>query len=97
MRIANQVRTIVAPCVTVGARIAVIDVERQPALDRPGGVELPASERPLHGRRGVRHPALALAEGELGQRCHDEVVLAVPVRRAAIQIRVEDEVVAAVL
>ena len=83
--IADKVRSVRAR-VTVCAAVTVRDIERQPALNDGRLTQLPAAE-----------PDVAPHEGQLVGRRDAEVVFAVPVGRTVFEVRIREELVAAVL
>ena len=87
----------VGPRVPVRAGARVGHVEGQATLDDHRGVGLPASEDRLRRARGVGEEPPSAAEGQLGQGGQREVVLAVPVRAAPLEVADVEELVAAVL
>src|SRR3954469_19017987 len=84
-RIADQIRT-VRSGVAVSRRVPVGDVEGQPALDDRRLVELPPTKEAVTAR-----------PRQFVQRRDREVVLAVPVGRAVLEIGQVEELIAAVL
>ena len=84
-RIADEIRT-ARSGIAVRAGVSIADVERQPALNDRALVDLPPAQPPIifHERQQVR-------------RRDAEVVLAVPAGRTVIEVRIREELVAAVL
>src|SRR3954466_10724945 len=83
--IADQIRT-VRSGVAVGRRVPVRHVERQPALDDRRLVELPSAKE-----------AVAARPRQFVQRRDREIVLAVPVGGAVLEVRQVEELIAAML
>src|SRR5215831_3150294 len=93
--IAIDIRAI-RPGVDVGAGV-ITEVEWQAALDRGVRVELPSADQVVSPARDAAEKSPAFAEGELPQLREDDGVLPVPIRRSAVEVGVEGEILVAVL